>query len=121
MITLTTPAQINSVLGGNAPIDYNKLVISPLTFDAVNQTISASLRLTATGNTSMQPITGTLRISVPSAELVVEVAQLDFYRRVVTTSPQNTSILAIIETAQKSIEDGLVSLGVIAGVRSAGA
>ncbi len=121
MITLTTPAQINSVLGGNAPVDYNKLVISPINFDAVSQTVNASLRLTATGNTSMQPITGTLRISVPGAELVVEVPQLDFYRRVVTSSPQNTAILAIIETAQKGIEDGLVSLGVISGVRSAGA
>lgn len=121
MITLTTPAQINSVLGGNAPIDYNKLVISPLNFDAVAQTINAQLRLTATSNTSMQPITGTLRISVPAAELVIEVQQLDFYRRVVTSSPQNTALLAIIETAQKGIEDGLISLGVIAGVRSAGA
>lgn len=33
----------------------------------------------------------------------------------------NNSILAIIETAQKSIEDGLVSLGIIVGVRSTGA
>lgn len=121
MITLTTPAQINSVLGGNAPVDYNKLVISPLTFDAVAQTINGELRLTSTGNASMQPITGKLRISVPGAELIIEVPQLDFYRRVVTSSPQNTAILAIIETAQKGIEDGLVSLGVIAGVRSEGA
>jgi len=121
MITLTTPAEINSVLGGSAPVPYNKLVISPLSFDAVNQTITGQLRLTATSNASMQPITGSMRISVPGAEVVVEVQQLDFYRRVVTNSAQNTSILAIIETAQKGIEDGLVSLGVIAGVRSAGA
>lgn len=121
MITLTTPAQINSVLGGSAPVDYNKLVLSPISFDAVSQTVRADLRLTATSNASMQAITGTLRISVPSAELIVEVPQLDFYRRVVTNSAQNTAILAIIETAQKGIEDGLVSLGVIAGVRSAGA
>lgn len=121
MITLTTPAEINSVLGGTAPVPYNKLVVAPLRFDAVNQTITGDLRLTATSNASMQPITGNLRISVPGAELVIEVAQLDFYRRVVTSGAQNTAILAIIETAQKGIEDGLVSLGVIAGVRSAGA
>ena len=121
MITLTTPAQINSVLGGNAPINYDKLVVSPLQFDAVGQTINAQLRITSTANSSMQPIIGSLRVSVPSAELVIEVPQLDFYRRVVTSGPQNTSILAIIETAQKGIEDGLISLSVISGVRSAGA
>lgn len=121
MIVLTTPAQINSVLGGTAPVDYNKLVVSPFQMNPVDQTISASLRLTATGNTSMQAITGTMSISVPRAELVIEVQQLDFYRRIVLNSAQNTAVLGIIETAQKGIEDGLVSLGVIAGTRSAGA
>lgn len=121
MITLTTPAEINSVLGGSAPVAYNKLVVSPLTFNAVDQTVNGSLRITSTANTSMQPITGSLRISVPSAELVIEVPQLDFYRRIVLSGAQNTAILGIIETAQKSVEDGLVSLAVVAGVRSAGA
>lgn len=121
MITLTTPAQINSVLGGNAPVAYDKLVTTPLSFDPVNQAITGQLRLTSTANATMQPITGTLRISVPNAELIIEVAQLDFYRRIVLSSPQNDAVLAIIETAQKGVEDGLVSLGVIQGVRSAGA
>lgn len=121
MITLTTPAQINSVLGGSVPVAYDKLVISPLTFNPVDQTVNGSLRITSTANTSMQPITGTLRISVPAAELVIEVQQLDFYRRIVLSSGQNTAVLGIIETAQKSVEDGLVSLAVVAGTRSPGA
>jgi hypothetical protein len=121
MITLTTPAQINSVLGGNVPVDYNKLVISPFTMDPVNQAISGQLRLTATASPSMQPINGTLRINVPTSELVIEVQQLDFIRRVVLTSPQNTSVLNQIETAQAALENGLVSLGVVTGTRTAGA
>ena len=121
MITLTSPAQINSVLGGNAPIAYDKLVIAPLNIDPVLQSITGQLRLTSTSNASMQAIKGTLRIDVPSAELLIEVAQLDFYRRIVLSSPQNTAVLAIIEAAQKGVEDGLVSLGVIVGARSVGA
>lgn len=121
MITLTSPAQINSVLGGNAPVGYDKLVLSPFQMDAVTQIITGTLRLTSTASPTMQPITGTLRISVPSAELVIQVEQLDFYRRLTLTSPQNTSVLGIIETAQAGIENGLVSLGVIAGVRTSGA
>ena len=103
MITLTTPADVNSVLGGNAPISYNKLVLGPFTMDGVTQMI-----------------TGTLRINVPAAELLIEVAQLDFYRRIVLSSAQNTAILAQIEAAQAQIENGLITLAVIAGTRTAG-
>lgn len=120
MITLTTPPQINSILGGSAPVAYNKLVLGPFTMDGVTQTITGTLRLTSTGSPTMQPIIGTLRISVPSATVVVEVAQLDFYRQITTTSPQNTSVLNIIEAAQAGLENGLISLGVIAGTRTAG-
>lgn len=121
MITLTSPANINSVLGGNAPVAYNKLVLGPFTMDGVTQTITGTLRLTSTTVPTMQPITGNVRISVPGAEAIVEVPQLDFYRRIVTTSPQNTAILAQIEAAQAQLENGLISLGAIAGVRTAGA
>ena len=120
MITLTTPAEVNSVLGGNAPVSYNKLVLGPFTMDGVTQTITGTLRLTATGAPTMQAILGTLRINVPAAELLIEVAQLDFYRRIVLSSAQNTAILAQIEAAQLQIENGLITLAVIAGTRTAG-
>lgn len=120
MITLTTPPQINSVLGGDAPVPYNKLVLGPFTMDGVTQVINGSLRLTSTTNPQMQAITGSLRISVPSATITVEVAQLDFYRQITTNSGQNDAILGIIETAQGQLETGLINLGVIGGTRSAG-
>jgi hypothetical protein len=121
MITLTTPPQINSVLGGSAPVAYNKLVIGPFTMDPVNQTITGSLRLTSTSNPQMQAITGSMSISVPTATVKVEVPQLDFYRQITTNSGQNTSILGWIETAQAQIENGLIAVAIIAGTRSAGA
>jgi hypothetical protein len=121
MITLTTAPQINSVLGGSAPVAYNKLVIGPFSMDPVAQTISGQMRLTSTANAAMQPIIGSLMISVPGASVQVEVPQLDFYRKISTTSPQNTSILGWIEAAQAQIENGLIAVSVIAGTRTAGA
>lgn len=120
MITLTTPAQINSVLGGNTPINYDKLVLSPFTLDGVSQTINGTLRLTSTGTPSMQPILGSVRMTVPGSELVIEVPQLDFYRRIVLSSGQNNALLAQIESAQAAVENGFVTLGVIAGTRTSG-
>lgn len=121
MITLTTPSQINSVLGGNAPVGYDKLVLAPFNMDAVGQTVNASVRLTSTTTPSMQAIVGTLKINVLTSELVIEVAQLDFFRRVALSGAQNTAILGQIEAAQAQLENGLISVGVIAGTRSAGA
>lgn len=120
MITLTTPPSINSILGGSAPVAYNKLVLGPFTMDGVTQAISGTLRLTSTTNPTMQPITGTLRISVPNAAVIVEVPQLDFYRQITTNSAQNTAIIAQIEAAQAQLENGLLALSVIAGTRTAG-
>lgn len=121
MIALTTPPQINSVLGGNVPVGYDKFVISPFSMDAVGQTISGTVRMTVSSTPSMQPITGTMRISIPAAELVIEVPQLDFYRRIVLSGAQTTAVANWIETAQAQIENGLLSVAVVSGTRSAGA
>jgi hypothetical protein len=121
MITLTTPRAVNTVLGGATTVNYDKLVLGPFTMDPVNQTITGAVRLTSTANPNMQPIIGTFRVSVPASEFVIEVPQLDFLRRVVTNSGQNTAILNQIEAAQAQIENGVISLGVIDGTRSAGA
>jgi hypothetical protein len=82
--------------------------------------VTGNLRLTSTASPDMQPIVGTLRINLATGELVVDVAQLDFYRRVTLAAAQRTSVQNIIGTAQNSLESGLVSLGVVAGTQSAG-
>lgn len=121
MITLTTPAQINSVLGGNAPVAYNKLVLTPFTMTPLDGSITGRLRLTSTTNPEMQEIMGSLQIRTASGELIVEVAQLDFYRRIQLDSAQLNSVSNIIRNAQNSIESGLVTLGVVAGTQAPGA
>ena len=121
MITLTTAPSINTVLGGNTPVSYNKLVIGPFTMDGVTQTISASLRLTSTAAPTSTPILGSLSINIPGGnEFLLQVPQLDIVRRVVLTSPQATAIIGQIETAQAALENGVISLGVVAGTRSSG-
>jgi len=121
MITLTTPPEINTVLGGNTPASYNKLVIAPFTMDGVTQIVLATLRLTSTTVPTATPILGTLRINLPGGnEFILEVPQLDIVRRLVLSGGQATAVLAQIETAQAALENGLVSLGVVSGTRSAG-
>ena len=121
MITLTTPAQINSVLGGNAPVSYDKLVIGPFNFNPKTLVVNGELSLTATADPEMQEITGHLRILTASARLEISVEQLDFYRRVALTGPQNSAVQTIIRDSQNSLESGLVSLGVIDGTQAPGA
>ena len=120
MITLTTPAQINSVLGGNAPISYNKLVISPFRFDPINKRVDASVQVLSTANPEMQNLDGNLSIDYNTGVLIVSVAQIDFYRRVVLTAGQMAAINTVVQNAQNALESGLVTLGVIAGTQSTG-
>jgi hypothetical protein len=121
MITLTTPANINSVLGGNVPVAYNRLVLSPSTMDPQTLLITGVLKLTSSAVPTMQAITGSLTINNSSGVLEIAVQQLDFYRRIQLSGPQITSVNTIIGNAQNALESGLVSLGVIAGTQSAGA
>ena len=121
MITLTLPAAINSVLGGNAPVSYDKLVISRLNFAPVTMTVNGTLSLTSTTDPEMQEISGSLSILTASARLEIAVPQLDFYRRVALTGPQNTAVMTIIRDAQDALESGLVTLGVIDGIQAPGA
>lgn len=119
-ITLTTAAQINSVLGGSAPVAYGHLVLSPFTMDPVANTVSGTLKLTSSTVPEMQAISGRLTINASSGELVIEVAQLDFYRRIQLSAGQITAVITIIRNAQNALESGLITLGVIAGTQSAG-
>ncbi len=121
MITLTSPAQINSILGGNAPVGYDHLVLSPFTMDSSALTVNGTLKLTSTAAPTMQAITGRLTINGGSGVLEVEVSQLDFYRRIQLSGPQITAVTTIIRNAQDALEDGLIALGVIAGTQSTGA
>jgi hypothetical protein len=121
MITLTSPAQINSVLGGSAPVAYDHLIISPITLDPMSLTISGTIRMTSTAAPDMQPITGRLNVNASSGVLEIEVAQLDFYRRIMMSAGQITAVRTMINNAQNAVEAGLVSMGVIAGTQSTGA
>jgi hypothetical protein len=120
MITLTTAPEINSILGGNAPVQYNKLVLGPFQLDPVGGTVSGTIRLTSTAAPAMQAIRGTLVINIAQNVLTVEVGQLDFYRQVQLNVGQVNSVNTIITNAQNALEAGMVSLGVIAGVQATG-
>ena len=121
MITLTTPPTINSILGGNAPVPYDKMVLSPFTMDPSVPSVTGSLKLTSTTVPDMQAITGVLTINLPTSVLTIQVDQLNFYRRIVLIAGQKNSVQNIINSAQNSLEAGLVSLGVVSGTQTTGA
>lgn len=121
MITLTTPPSVNTVLGGNAPAVYDKCVIGPFTFDPSALLVTGAVRLLSTANPEMNAVAGTLTINTQTARLDIAVPQLDFYRRVALSGPQNSAAQQIVRDAQNALEAGLISLGVLSGTQSTGA
>lgn len=120
MITLTTPHAIRTVLGGTAAINFDKVVIAPMTFDGVSQTINGTIRVSSSASPTEPPVMGTFSASVPGAQLLFEIPVLDIRKRVQLDSNLNTALLAQIEVVQQQIENGLLAMGLISGVRSPG-
>ena len=121
MITLTTPAQINSVLGGSTTVAYDHLVLSPVSHDPQALTITGTIRMTSTASPDMQAITGSLTANASTGKLEVSVQQLDFYRRVTLSPAEIQAVIGMITAAQNAVEAGLVGMGMIAGTQATGA
>ena len=120
MITLSNAAVINSVIGGNVPIDYDKFVLSALQIDPMTGNIRAQVRLTSISNPEMDAITGTLLIDGNSHRAVIEVSRLDFYKSAVLTTAQQNAVQTIINNAQNAVENGMISIGFVSGTQSTG-
>lgn len=121
MITLTTPVQIDTVLGGNTKVGYNHLVLAPFTMDPFARTISGRVRLTSTTNPEMDVIFGTFDIALGPGTLIFKVEQFDMVRRIALSGAQVSAIQTVLTNAQNALESGLISVGVVAGTQSPGA
>lgn len=120
MITLTSPPEINSVLGGNTLVPYNRLVLAPFSIDPVTLLINGTVRLISTANPTMQPILGKFTLNNSSGLFTIEVPQLDFVKQLQLSGPQITSVNTIIQNAQNGLEAGMITIGAIAGTQSTG-
>jgi hypothetical protein len=120
MITLTTVPQVQSVLGGNTPVGYDKLVVGTVTHDIIGKVITAQLRLTSTSNSQMEPLPGTLVIRHGTSEALLTIDHPAFRRRLLLSSPQVTAVQTNLDDTQADLENAMISLGIVAGTRSAG-
>lgn len=118
MITLTTPPSIRTVLGGATTVDYDRFVLSQITYDPVAASINGLVRLTSTAAPTMNPIPG--KFKIVGTILEIEVEQLDFYRRVSLDTNAQNAVQGYITSAQNALESGMVTLGVISGVQTTG-
>lgn len=118
MITLTTPAHINSILGADSPASYDRLVLSPININPVEQSINANIRLSSSAGAE-SPVIGSLTIMVPQSKLFIEVGNL-VRKSMSLTAGQNAAALKVINDTQNALESGLISLTAVQGTQSAG-
>ncbi len=121
MITLTIPRLVNSVLGGATTVAYDKFVLGVITYDVMNMTARSNIVITSTTEPTMQALDGSLLVNTATAVLTIQVEQLDFYRQITLTGPENAAMQDFIRTAQNSLEAGLISVNVLDGTQAPGA
>lgn len=121
MITLTTPHPITVVIGGSTQVNFDKFVLSSFTFNPIDRVISGRIRISSTTETDMSPLQGSFSLET-SGERVLEIniPQLDIQRRIILTVGQAATASGWIDDTQDTLENGLVSIGVVAGTQSTG-
>ena len=119
-ITLTTPPSLNNILGGNNLVEYDHVVLSPLTFSPTDLTVAGTVRLTSSVNTDADVVTGTVTINASTGTVTFIIANLDIHHKTTLSAAQITAVTGYISSAQDSIEAGLVTIGVVAGTQSTG-
>ena len=121
MIILTDPKQVNTVLGNNTALTgYDRMVLSPITFDVSKGLISARVVLTSATQPDMLPIEGSLEVYAGTGKLKIAIPEASF-RKGMTLSPgQITAVNKQINDAQNSVETGIVSMNLVAGTQSPG-
>jgi len=119
MITLTSPRSIQATLGSAAVTNYDKFILSQITYDVVLKTVSGLVRLTASATPTAQPITGRFNIDRDGV-LTLEIEQTDIYHRRVLTAGEKTAVDGYITAAQNSLEQGMAGLAVVVGTQTTG-
>jgi len=122
MITLTAPISVHNVFGGSNTVDYDKLVIARPNLDPVDMKITGQARLYSTANTEMPVLTGQLTVDSfgLTASLQIEDGEVQRKVKVTLTQAHKTAIQTAITDAHAAVENGIVSIGLVDGTRSAG-
>lgn len=121
MITLTNPIPVTTVLGSAGKTNYDRLDITSLTYDVINKNITGQCALLVSTNAAATPILGTFSIpTTGTAVLSLAIPTLPFYASLALTGPQQATVQGWIQTAQNTVEAGLVAVAVITGTQSTG-
>lgn len=122
MITLTTPKVVNSVLGGSTTVNYDKVVVTQLSYDIINKRIDGQVKIVCSTDSSQTPITGVVQIYPNGSPQIATVTfpNLPFTKTVGLNGAQITSVLGWFDTVQAQVESGLISVVIVAGVQSTG-
>lgn len=122
MITLTNAKAVPNVLGGTSTVSYDKFVVTAINYDTVNKRINGSIKLTCTADTAQTPLLGSFSIlpQASPAVIQIDVPDVPFHRIINLSGAQQTAVLGWFDTVQAQIENGMISIGAIAGTQSTG-
>jgi len=119
-IALVTPPEITSVLGGSATVAYDKLILDRVTYDVLGERIVAKIRIVSTAEPEMQALVGEMTADAKGLFLKVSVEKLDFSRLISLSSSEAAALKSIIFNGEDTLEQSLISIGLISGTHSPG-
>jgi|JI10StandDraft_1071094.scaffolds.fasta_scaffold02807_25 hypothetical protein len=118
MITLSTPPQLKTVLGGAGSTAYDKFYLSQIVYDTDRGTINGLGKMTST--TSPDAPVLDARYHISGGILEIDVERLNFLARVKMNAGALAAVAAMIAAAQSALEQGMIDLGALSGTQKAG-
>ena len=118
MITLSTPPQVKTVLGGAGSVSYDKFVLTQIVYDTSLRTINGLGKLSSSTNTDVPVLDARYKFAGPILEIDVE--RLNFLARVKMDAAAQAIVQEYITNAQNAIEQGMIALGALAGTQKNG-
>ena len=117
-ITLTTPIQQLSVLGGTATTAYNTARVTSITLNTVTNVITAQVEIVSSAVPSAPALEGTYTLEPGSLRASLSVETLRFQQSKVLTGAQASAIATTVLGIKNDVELSAITFGLIAGTQN---
>ncbi len=117
-ITLTTPIQQLSILGGTATTSYDTVRVVGINLDTVTNVITAQVQIVSSAVPSAPALEGRYVVSPGTLAATLSVETLRFQQSKVLSGAQASAVATTVLGIKNQVEQSAITFGLIAGTQN---
>ena len=116
-ITLTTPIQQLSILGGTATTSYDTVRVTVISIDTTSNIITARIQILSSAVPSAPSLDGTYTVDPGTLRATLEVGTLRFQQSKTLTGAQAGAVATTVLGIKDQVETSAITFGLVAGAK----